>query len=70
MDQSRPDSFANLLPRISSLYLYHSRRDPVVFTHAQHYAKQLPQAVTRAYEGDDHYFLEGLPELVDDIKRI
>ncbi|MDH6672593.1 hypothetical protein M2277_003255 [Paenibacillus sp. LBL] len=47
MDQSRPDSFATLLPRISSLYLYHSRHDPVVFTHAQHYAKQLSQPVTR-----------------------
>lgn len=66
-----PDSFANMLPRISSLYLYHSRHDPVVpFAHAQHYSKQLPQAVTREYEGDDHYFREGLPELVDDIKRI
>ncbi|GIO98617.1 alpha/beta hydrolase [Paenibacillus lautus] len=66
-----PDSFATILPRISSLYLYHSRHDPVVpFAHAQHYAKQLPQAVTRAYEGDDHYFREGLPELIDDIKRI
>ncbi|WP_339271059.1 alpha/beta hydrolase [Paenibacillus sp. FSL W8-0187] len=66
-----PDSFATMLPRISSLYLYHSRHDPVVpFAHAQHYAKQLPQAVTREYEGDDHYFCEGLPELVDDIKRI
>ncbi|MBT2765462.1 alpha/beta fold hydrolase [Paenibacillus sp. ISL-20] len=66
-----PDSFATTLPRISSLYLYHSRHDPVVpFAHAQHYAKQLPQAITRVYEGDDHYFREGLPELVDDIKRI
>ncbi|MFE0558652.1 alpha/beta hydrolase [Paenibacillus sp. NPDC058910] len=66
-----PDSFATMLPRISSLYLYHSRQDPVVpFAHAQHYVKQLPQAVTRVYEGDDHYFREGLPELVDDIKRI
>lgn len=66
-----PDSFATMLPRISSLYLYHSRHDPVVpFAHAQHYAKQLPQAVTREYEGDDHYFCEGLPELVDDIKRL
>ncbi|MGO4788836.1 RBBP9/YdeN family alpha/beta hydrolase [Paenibacillus sp. 2KB_20] len=66
-----PDSFANMLPRISRLYLYHSRQDPVVpFAHAQHYAKQLLQAVTREYEGDDHYFCEGLPELVDDIKRL
>ncbi|MGG4342017.1 alpha/beta hydrolase [Paenibacillus lautus] len=66
-----PDSFATMLPRISSLYLYHSRHDPVVpFAHAQHYAKQLPEAVTRVYEGDDHYFREGLPELIDDIKRI
>lgn len=66
-----PNSFASKLPYIPNLFLYHSRNDPVVpFAHVQHYAKQLPQAVTRAYEGDDHYFREGLPELVDDIKRI
>lgn len=65
------NSFAAKLSHISKLFLYHSRHDPVVpFAHAQHYAKQLPQAVTRAYEGDDHYFREGLPELIDDIKRI
>lgn len=64
-------SFAAKLPHISKLILYHSRHDPIVpFAHAQHYAKQLPQAVTRAYEGDDHYFGEGLPELADDIKRM
>ena len=65
------NSFAAKLSHISKLFLYHSRHDPVVpFAHAQHYAKQLPQAVTREYEGDDHYFREGLPELVDDIKRL
>lgn len=64
------NSFAAKLSHISKLFLYHSRHDPVVpFAHTQHYAKQLPQAVTRAYEGDDHYFREGLPELADDIKR-
>ncbi|MCM3260473.1 alpha/beta fold hydrolase [Paenibacillus lautus] len=64
-------SFASKLPQLPNLFLYHSRHDPVVpFAHAQHYAKQLPEAVTRVYEGDDHYFREGLPELVDDIKRI
>ncbi|MCT1400283.1 alpha/beta hydrolase [Paenibacillus sp. p3-SID867] len=65
------NSFAAKLPHISKLILYHSRHDPIVpFAHAQHYAKQLPQAVTRAYEGDDHYFGKGLPELADDIKRM
>lgn len=65
------NSFAAKLSHISKLFLYHSSHDPVVpFAHAQHYAKQLPQAVTRTYEGDDHYFGEGLPELADDIKRI
>lgn len=64
------DSFLSKLPHLPNLFLYHSRHDPVVpFAHVQHYAKQLPQAVTRTYEGDDHYFREGLPELVDDIKR-
>ncbi|WP_411553115.1 alpha/beta fold hydrolase [Paenibacillus lautus] len=65
------NSFAAKLSHISKLFLYHSRHDPVVpFAHAQHYAKQLPEAVIRTYEGDDHYFREGLPELADDIKRI
>lgn len=65
------NSFAAKLSHISKLFLYHSRHDPVVpLAHAQHYAKQLPQAVTRTYEGDDHYFGEGLPKLADDIKRI
>lgn len=65
------DSFVSKLPFIPNLFLYHSRHDPVVpFAHAQHYAKQLPQAVTRVFEDDDHYFHEGLPELIDDIKRI
>lgn len=65
------NSFASKLPHLLNLYLYHSRHDSVVpYAHAQHYAKQLPQAVTRAYEGDEHYFREGLPKLADDIKHI
>lgn len=53
------------------LFFYHSQNDPIVpFAHLKHYAEKLPQAIVRAIDGYEHFFNDGLPELVDDIKSL
>lgn len=44
--------------------------DIVPFEHLSHYAEKLPQATVRALDGRGHFFKDGLPELVDDIKAL
>ncbi|RNF39009.1 alpha/beta hydrolase [Planococcus salinus] len=57
----------SLLPK---LVMYHSAGDPVVpFSHVERYAKELPSADIRKLEGGDHLFLDGLPELVEEIRN-
>jgi predicted alpha/beta hydrolase family esterase len=66
-----PDNFVSRLPQISQVFLYHSRNDDIVpFAHLERYAQRFPQAISRALDGDQHTFNDGLPELVDDIKSV
>ena len=49
--------------------LYNSKDDMVVpVTHIHHYANEFPQAITRVLEREDHYFSNGIPDLVTDIR--
>lgn len=65
-----PQDFDSKLPA-APIFLYHSRDDPEVpFHHQALYVQRLPEASSRAIEGSEHSFLEGLPELVRDIRRV
>jgi predicted alpha/beta hydrolase family esterase len=65
-----PDDFAARLPPIRHLFLYHSRFDEnAPFASLKRYQEQLPQATVRVLDGKEHSFTEGLPVLVQDIKR-
>jgi uncharacterized protein len=64
-----PEDFASRLPRLSQIFLYHSRNDEhVPFAHLGHYQEKLPRATARALAGHEHSFTGGLPELVEDIR--
>jgi predicted alpha/beta hydrolase family esterase len=66
-----PDDFASHLPPIRHLFLYHSRSDEdVPFSSLRRYQEKLPQATVRVLDGKEHSFTEGLPLLVQDIKRL
>ncbi|GAB6929092.1 alpha/beta fold hydrolase [Paenibacillus sp. JCM 10914] len=53
------------------VYIYHTQEDPVVPTaHAEHYLEYFPHATLRALAGQDHYFMEGLPVLAEDMRVI
>jgi uncharacterized protein len=65
------DRFAKSLPAIPKIFLYHSRQDEVVaFGHVKRYAESPPGAKVRALKGDSHVFEAGLPELLQDLKRV
>ncbi|WP_017726639.1 alpha/beta hydrolase [Halalkalibacterium ligniniphilum] len=66
-----PENFASKLTKISQMFFYHSCNDEIVpFAHLGHYEEKLPQAITRTLDGNEHYFSDGLPQLVDDIKGL
>ena len=66
-----PEDFALRLPPALPTFLYHSREDPhFPFAHQALYAERLPQATTRQIDGTEHSFVDGLPELVDDIRQL
>jgi predicted alpha/beta hydrolase family esterase len=71
LEYSVPDDFASHLPPIRHLFLYHSRSDEAVpFTSLLRYQEHLPQATVRMLDEKPHSFTEGLPLLVQDIKRL
>jgi len=64
-------NFVSKLPRISNVFLYHSKLDKwVPFDHLDYYAKKFPNAKIHALDGYEHEFLYGLPELVEDIRKL
>ncbi|QGH32895.1 serine hydrolase family protein [Gracilibacillus salitolerans] len=64
------ENFTSNLPYIPNIYLYHSKDDKVVpVTHIHHYANEFPQAITRVLEREGHYFSDGIPDLITDIKE-
>jgi uncharacterized protein len=65
-----PPDFASRLPQ-APLFLYHSRDDPEApFAHLGLYADRLPNATSRPITGKEHSFMNGLPEIVDDIRSL
>jgi predicted alpha/beta hydrolase family esterase len=63
-----PEDFAARLRR-TKVFLYHSLDDPEVpFASLRRYEKELPNATSRPALGSEHSFVNGLPELVDDIQ--
>lgn len=57
----------SLLPDV---VLFHSIGDETVpFTHLEKYMENLPSATVRQLAGNDHIFLEGLEELVEEIRK-
>lgn len=67
-----PEDFsAASLPPMSRVVLYHSHDDSEVpFEHLARYAELLPDAEVRELPGDRHSFLDGLPELVEDVTAV
>jgi uncharacterized protein len=64
-----PDNFADSLPNIPAVHLYHSKDDPYVpFAHLERYLQAWPGAIKHTIEGSSHAFDKGLPQLVRDIK--
>lgn len=64
-------NFASALNNIPKIYLYQSVKDPTVpFEHLKFYKKAFPSATIRALPGTDHVFAKGLPQLVNDIKKL
>ena len=64
------EGFADRLPAVSTFF-YHSVDDPEVpFSHLGIYRGHLPDATFRPIPGAQHSFVDGLPELADDIRSV
>ena len=65
------EDFESKLPPIAGIHLYHSRGDEFVpFSHVLAYKETLSIARLHEFGGNDHLFLSGLPELVQDIDNL
>jgi predicted alpha/beta hydrolase family esterase len=65
-----PEGFERRLADLP-LVMFHSREDPEVpFGHLARYQAALPEAVIRPIEGAQHSFVDGFPELVDEIRAL
>ena len=63
--------FEKHLNNIDKIFLYHAENDEVVpFSHFKYYKSVLPQANLRVLNGNDHAFINGLPELGADIQSL
>ncbi len=64
------ENFEQELGQIKKIFLYQCKEDAIVpFKHFNFYKKAFPNATLRILNGTDHAFSNGLPELVDDIKK-
>jgi uncharacterized protein len=69
-DFALKDDFSKTLPAIPGIHLYHCLMDPVVpVEHANFYQKLIPNASIHKLNGNDHAFSDGLPVLVEHIKK-
>ncbi|WP_257958956.1 alpha/beta fold hydrolase [Bacillus sp. V3-13] len=63
-------NYSEHLPPIPNIYFYHSRIDPVVpYVHFEKYLQDLSGVNGRVLDGEEHYFEEGLPMLVEDLRK-
>lgn len=66
-----PKSLKNIEKQTKSIYIYHSKDDPVVaFIDAEKYTKALPSAHVCVFENREHFNQSELPELVQDIQKL
>ena len=70
-DYALDKNFSRSLPPIPKIFLYHSLNDEVVpFAHLNHYADKLPGAIIRTFGSSLHLFHQGIPILIQDIKKL
>lgn len=63
--------FAAHLPKAVPMFFYHSRDDETVpFEHLALFAKELPEATVRKFDGRGHQFGNDLSEVAQDIKGL
>ncbi|MFA6278743.1 MAG: alpha/beta hydrolase [Candidatus Paceibacterota bacterium] len=66
-----PDSLALFEKQGGTIFLYHSKDDPVVaFSELAKYQKALPSAKVNVFEDRKHFNQESFPEIVTSIKSI
>ena len=69
-DFALPDDFATEVLDMP-IFLYHSRNDPEIpLSHLRRYQEHLPHATSRVIEGSEHSFVNGLPELLRDLRAV
>lgn len=57
--------------KVGEIHIFHSEDDFVVpFAHAERYAAALPEAKLHRFTDKNHFLVEELPELIDEIKKI
>lgn len=62
-------NFQEYLRYIPAIYLYHSKDDAVVpVSHVRQFAIAFPCAIVREFDHDGHLYMNGIPQLVTDIK--
>jgi hypothetical protein len=67
-DVKLPSNAAERIPHGLPVFLYHGRQDEVVpFSHAEMYARALPQATVRRLDGRNHQLNDDLTEVARDI---
>lgn len=60
----------NMDEQISKLYFYHSEDDfAVPYNHIEKYEKELSKAIFRKYKDQNHFLVEKIPDLLNDIKN-
>jgi len=65
------EDFASQLPKVTPIFLYHSRDDEMVpFAHLAMYVEKLPQATIREFDGRGHQFNNDLSEVAADITSL
>lgn len=66
-----PEDAAERIPDGVPVFLYHSRQDESIpFSHAELYARALPQATLRPLDGRNHQLNDDLTEVAQDIVRL
>ena len=65
------EGFASNLPEGLPMFFYHSRDDEwVPFAHLALYAREVPHATVREFDGRGHQFDDDLSEIAHDIERL
>lgn len=65
------DDLSRLEKQSGTIYLYHSKDDPVVpYAHAELYSHKLQQAVLRTFDDRKHFNQSDFPEIEEDIRNL